>query len=318
MSSAGLSTLPVFVSISMAVPVDDTEEEDHKTSETYVPFIKNTFIDVFDDYLASITVPQKRRSCSAPPSHRAPCAAAARNEFIHEAMTKIPCSPASLCACSLASTSAKEDSEDEITSTLGLLDDGSSEDDSVQSAPEPESPPSRDVVPLRLSDLLPARAALSSKSNPWLTSGLRSLPKEVRLSFAEIAAACQSSLMASSGMKSVQISELPGGLSLIGSVDGDRCGDANGVLDLAGQAMLAKALESESIYVVGYERDPFKPLQEGFGFCAQLAMVYDENLACWDLLAKGACSRGCFCKWQHPTIHMAINVSLDFVTPSMQ
>jgi len=360
MTSSGLSAFPLFASLCAVAPVEDAEEPTTRV------FIKHTFVHVFDDdYLASIAIQQKRRSNSAPPACRTSCAAArsracALEHSIHESienpiqesMECIPCSSTSPYSCSLASTSAKADSEDDMTCSSEACDDDSSDDDSMPTAaPTPEGGSSRrtrvlwcdddsedDYVPmaaptsqavapagpgtflLQLSECLPPppRAVLKSSAKAWTSNGLRSHPSEVRIGFAEIVAAGKSSLMAASGITKVQASENAGGLSLVASIQDAQSGSAEAALGHAGEAMLAAALRSESVYVVGYEQDPFKPLHEELGFRAQLAVVHDEALACWDLLAKGVCSRGCSCKWQHPAFQTTVSVSFEVVSPSRQ
>lgn len=75
----------------------------------------------------------------------------------------------------------------------------------------------------------------------------------------------------------------------------------------AQQALLQAAEESQHIYIVGYEAQPFSPSPTGHGFTAQLAAVLEESTACWDLLTQGSCGRGCHCRWQHPTWKVAIH-----------
>merc|ERR1712107_117493 len=72
-------------------------------------------------------------------------------------------------------------------------------------------------------------------------------------------------------------------------------------LPLTQQAMLCAAEKSKNLYIVGYKRNPFLAMRGGLGFSAQLALVEDETHAFWDLLETGMCSRGCNCRWQHPS-----------------
>lgn len=221
-------------------------------------------------------------------------------------------------AMSSASTFALEDSDGEIVSYTDSCDGESSDDDPAPAATpmlDSESSASHVVVPLRLSELLPSRTALKTSAKAWTSNESRSLPTEARLAFAEVVAAGKSSLMVSSGLTKVHTMENSGGWSLAAGVQGTAGGNVEGALADAGEALLAAAGESENVYVVGYEREPFKPLHNGVGFRAQLAIVPDEALACWDLLAKGVCSRGCACKWQHPAFTANLRVSLEVESP---
>lgn len=67
-------------------------------------------------------------------------------------------------------------------------------------------------------------------------------------------------------------------------------------------ALLDLAANSQSIYVLGYEVQPFQDEASGKGFATVLASMPPawECSACWDLYSKGACQRRKTCKWQHP------------------
>lgn len=321
MASSGLSSFPMLASLVMATPAADAEEDCTActpTKDASPFFVENTFIAVFDeDYYTRISSQQKRRSNSAPPTCRSPPNAYGSCDSVGP-MTCIPCNVNSPCAMSVASTASREDSDDEFSCFAESSDDGSPCNPELAAAmkPEVDLPVGRNAVRLALSDLLqgPPRASLNAKAKAWTSIGPANVSTQMRRGVAEVVAAAQTSLMAASGIEKVQTSETPlGGTSLVANIRSTQYGQTEAALNSAGEAMLAAASRSENMYVIGYERHPFKALQNGTGFCVQLAMVLDENQACWDLLAKGVCARGCSCKWQHPTCQTMTNVSLEII-----
>lgn len=73
------------------------------------------------------------------------------------------------------------------------------------------------------------------------------------------------------------------------------------VKDAAQTMLLEAATNSQSTYVLGYEAEPFKDLNEST-FVVMLAALPPawNRTACWDTYSMGACPRGKSCKWQHP------------------
>jgi hypothetical protein len=67
-------------------------------------------------------------------------------------------------------------------------------------------------------------------------------------------------------------------------------------------ALLESAANSQSVYVLGYEADPFQEDGTGSGFATALATMPTawECTACWDTYSIGVCPRRKTCKWQHP------------------
>lgn len=65
--------------------------------------------------------------------------------------------------------------------------------------------------------------------------------------------------------------------------------------------LLESAANSQSVYVMGYEAEPFKDKSRS-ECVAMLAFMPVEwqRAACWDIYQKGKCHRGKACKWQHP------------------
>lgn len=75
---------------------------------------------------------------------------------------------------------------------------------------------------------------------------------------------------------------------------------ADSVTAASKAALLELAANSESVYVLGYEAQPFEEDARGFGFFTTMATMPSECSACWDLYQYGCCNRRKTCKWQHP------------------
>jgi hypothetical protein len=88
---------------------------------------------------------------------------------------------------------------------------------------------------------------------------------------------------------------------------------ARHALFAAKEAMLRRAEQSEGVYVVGYEAEPFAPSSMGIGCRGQLAIVRNEKSACWDFITKGLCHRGCACRWQHPSWQTSVEVTIKLM-----
>jgi hypothetical protein len=74
------------------------------------------------------------------------------------------------------------------------------------------------------------------------------------------------------------------------------------VLSTTKSALLDLAANSQTVYVMGYEAQPFQDERDGSGFATVLAIMplEWECSACWDVYQKGSCHRRKTCKWQHP------------------
>jgi hypothetical protein len=77
-------------------------------------------------------------------------------------------------------------------------------------------------------------------------------------------------------------------------------GRAN-VIATAKNVLLEAAANSQMTYVLGYESEPFKDVDDS-GFMCMLACLPDawQCSACWETYQNGMCPRGKACKWQHP------------------
>merc|ERR1719380_469342 len=111
----------------------------------------------------------------------------------------------------------------------------------------------------------------------------------------------QAALKACALVKHAEVQDVTTSWSLTGSLQPESFNQAGNVLAVVQNALLSAAKQSDDVYIIGYEAQPFKAISGRLGFRAQLAIVQDESSACWDLLAKGYCHRGCGCRWQHPS-----------------
>merc|ERR1712187_328737 len=157
-----------------------------------------------------------------------------------------------------------------------------------------------------------SRTKLNSGAKAWTPSQSAGIsihmPMEVKAQFAEIVNAAQITLMRSARINQVGKLQCGHDWFLEASCQQTDLRSACLNLPLTQQAMLCAAEKSKNVYIVGYKRNPFMAMRGGLGFSAQLAVVEDETRACWDLLKTGICSRGCRCRWQHPSWQVSLNI----------
>lgn len=77
---------------------------------------------------------------------------------------------------------------------------------------------------------------------------------------------------------------------------------------LAKQALLNAAKQSGTVFVLGFEAEPFSPMPLGFG--AALVDTPDLASACWSSLAQGFCNNPSKCLKEHPRHRVGIHVML--------
>jgi len=84
------------------------------------------------------------------------------------------------------------------------------------------------------------------------------------------------------------------------TLDGDGA-SIGSVISAAKGILLDVAANSQSVYVLGYEAQPFKDVSEStfMTMLASLPITWQRS-ACWETYQMGACPRGKSCKWQHP------------------
>jgi hypothetical protein len=136
------------------------------------------------------------------------------------------------------------------------------------------------------------------------------LPEAIRRRFATVVAAGLQALR--SRAQKAEVQETPGkGWTLSCTVPASQMQSFEATTEFVGDALLKAAEASDGVYIVGYEAMPFAALGSRPGFSATLALVPDEANACWDLLARGYCRRGCACRWQHPSWQVTVEVGAD-------
>jgi len=287
-----MQAVPFLMSVSIATPAENASSDEKEFPKGFPFCIKNTFIDVFDDFNQPTLT---RRSASAPPTPRGSDSSSIR------CFSPLK-SPGSWSG---ASTPSAESSG----AGLEVYEDSCGESVASESV----------GVTLTLAELLPpptapSRTKLNTGAKVWApnTRGGSSLPMppDVKNQFAEIVAAAQAALMGCACFEQVGSIHREEGWFLHASCQQADLLSARGNLAIAKQAMLRASEKSGKIYILGYEKVPFAESAGGLGFTAKLALVDDESAACWDLLTTGACCRGCKCRWQHPAWQMSVSVFL--------
>mmetsp|Transcript_142045 Transcript_142045/g.247466 ORF Transcript_142045/g.247466 Transcript_142045/m.247466 type:complete len:461 (-) Transcript_142045:57-1439(-) len=80
------------------------------------------------------------------------------------------------------------------------------------------------------------------------------------------------------------------------------------LLNIARNAIYCSADQSQSIYLMGYQTQPFIP--SPYGFTATLGDMKDKSCACWDIYSRGSCHRDRMCRWQHPDYFVPVSVQV--------
>jgi hypothetical protein len=165
--------------------------------------------------------------------------------------------------------------------------------------------------------VLPATAALPLLS--LQLSILDMIPCDFRRQFKDMFTCAKQALSKSDFIDSVSIFEGPGlwgkGMTIAATVRNAQTGDAIGaLLKTVQEALLKRAEESESVYVMGYSLRPFTVTERGFA--AMVGGMRDDGWACWDVLTKGFCENGRLCCKQHPTCMIPIYVEITEATPA--
>lgn len=126
------------------------------------------------------------------------------------------------------------------------------------------------------------------------------LPLDSKLEFADVLAAGQAALRRSGGQVSAESHESENGWTMTFRLREAHVQRRQLALSQCMVELLHAAENSERIYFIGYEKEPFVPDAEGNCFVARLARVQDESQVCWQFITGGSCSRGCHCTWTHP------------------
>lgn len=243
--------------------------------------VKNTFFDVADEK------PRCRRSSSSlPPSLRL----------------------AGLCSGGKAASPGVGKA-----AVSGAPSDASSVDTSSTAA---ETPTEAELLDAEVSDDLSGSESAERPSHRWWaearnpraadpTRGLQMHMVQVQ----GIASVVEASLKAAPGVLRTQALRHECGWSLTAEVAVDMLQQSRGVLlGCAKQALLAASEHSSSVYVLGYQQEPF--VEDDLGFSVTLCDVQDTNAACWKYLETGCCRFQGRCRWHHPWCYTLVNVML--------
>jgi hypothetical protein len=107
-------------------------------------------------------------------------------------------------------------------------------------------------------------------------------------------------LMLVPGVASVDVNYgAEGTLSTITIQSEPKLSTIGGVVAASKNVLLDAAANSETVYVMGYEAEPFKNLTSS-SYATMLVAMPCARSACWDTYQFGCCPRGKSCKWQHP------------------
>jgi len=337
MASPAAKTFPVILSVAMATGSQQRDEEPLKRGVV----IKNTFIDVEEDGETDRNEP---RSSSAPP----PVARGIDDEQLEERRSLPKCMLSSPNVNALqfrigdwaAESETPENSPrgppsmDDLSTDWNASGSDSDEKDSSDNASVSSSSNSSRGVGLTLAQLIPVpeprrtplRASLKSCAKSYVPahqmaaplntaasaympiSTGTAVPPDVRKAFAQVVAA---GLAALKSCSATDVNEHASGWTLHGYVQPELMYQSQNGLSLVQDSMMQAAQNSENVYLVGYEAEPFQPMQQGeMGFTAKLVIVADESSACWDHVGKGFCRRGCACRWMHPQWEVDISVQM--------
>lgn len=81
------------------------------------------------------------------------------------------------------------------------------------------------------------------------------------------------------------------------------------LLTLAKNALLQGTCKPDFLWIIGYTVKPF--VQKSRGFVAIVGDMQDQSWVCWDMYAKGFCSRASGeCQFEHPECLMPINIAV--------
>jgi len=314
---AAIQTVPLLFSVSIAASAssDSLEKTDRsrspESSSAGNPYIKNTFVEVDEGGECSPT----QRSASAPPAPRGSVQIELDAPQIL-CMTSAPRVLKSPSFNTMAWADYDTDDEDE----RGFLTESSDRASSVSSDSDSTS------VQLTLSDLVAPppspppeaqRVKLSTGAKVWTpgmsaqpVSSKLNAPAQVRDEFDRVLTAGQAAFRGYPQITNVSRAESSVGWSVTASIPLSAAHNAQVALSHAQNCLLAATERSTGVYIVGYESVPFAQSSTGLGFTAQLAMVADEDAACWDLLKAGYCRRSCSCRWQHPAQYARVHFEL--------
>jgi len=118
----------------------------------------------------------------------------------------------------------------------------------------------------------------------------------------DVLASVKQLLMFAQGVASVDVqSSAEGTLATISIQVDTNVSTKSKVIAASKLVLLEAAANSQTVYIMGYEAEPFKDLSESM-FATMLASlpIAWQHSACWETYSQGVCPRGKCCKWQHP------------------
>lgn len=159
--------------------------------------------------------------------------------------------------------------------------------------PAPTNSPEKSVSPQR-------RTALSSKAQAWQPPAPAQNAR-FNNQAADVMAKLEVALLSGEWDVDVVIKKDGNNFTVSVSMRLEEIGNWALVMAEAQEVLLRAAKESSCVYVLGYESQPFQPLENGYnGFIATLAEMRDEAAACWETYAIGSCQSGNGCSREHP------------------
>jgi len=106
--------------------------------------------------------------------------------------------------------------------------------------------------------------------------------------------------------KAVKDHESPGWTIQV-TAKGELADSKDYLLTLAKNALLSGTDEADLLCIIGHTAKPF--VQKSRGFVVIVGDMQDQSSVCWDMYAKGCCSRACgACQFEHPECLMPINI----------
>lgn len=107
-------------------------------------------------------------------------------------------------------------------------------------------------------------------------------------------------------IKDIKIVEGANHWSVIANILPENIGHEEKLRALSKEAIVGLTRSVGKMCVLGYRRKPFTNIP--FGFTASLAPVPNKDFACWGAFARGCCTNGDACRWEHPTCASTISV----------
>lgn len=149
----------------------------------------------------------------------------------------------------------------------------------------------------------PGRTRLSTRAKAFTPSGH---DNELESQIKSAVGAVQGAMVESGPVSRAEVSRLPQGWFVYVTMRPDRFLCKGWVLSRAREALVRATEASESLYILGYDSEPFA--ESPLGFEAVLAGMRDQASACWGMYSRGHCRRGTRCPWEHPSASWRLNV----------